>query len=161
MATSWYASTMAARRPLTRCSSLWARWPRDTTSCTPATAATSGARSFRNMGSKFDYWCDHVLVGIPRDLETEPFRLQALRRGWLARCATRTRIPTLRGCCSRRYSHTATSPIVHRAREAELSGYGLQQTRESVGKWIHGVLRRASAPSPPSQASCSPSLALY
>ncbi|PNV68684.1 glycosyltransferase family 2 protein [Enteroscipio rubneri] len=89
---------------------------------------------FRNMGSKFNYWCNHVLMGIPRDLEQTSYF--ACKR-FVVDSALRYEnpYPYIEGLLFQAVQSYCNVPIVHRAREVGASGYSLHKL---VSLWANG-----------------------
>lgn len=89
---------------------------------------------FRNMGSKFNYWCNHVLMGIPRDLEQTSYF--ACKR-FVVDSALRYEnpYPYIEGLLFQAVQSYCNVPVVHRAREVGASGYSLHKL---VSLWANG-----------------------
>lgn len=89
---------------------------------------------FRNMGSKFNYWCNHVLMGIPRDLEQTSYF--ACKR-FVVDSALRYEnpYPYIEGLLFQAVQSCCNVPVVHRAREVGASGYSLHKL---VSLWANG-----------------------
>lgn len=89
---------------------------------------------FRNMGSKFNYWCNHVLMGIPRDLEQTSYF--ACER-FVVDSALRYEnpYPYIEGLLFQAVQSYCNVPVVHRAREVGASGYSLHKL---VSLWANG-----------------------
>lgn len=90
--------------------------------------------AFRNVGSAFNYWCNHVLMGIPRDLEQTSYF--ACKR-YVVDSALRYEnpYPYIEGLLFQSVQTYCNVPVVHRAREVGTSGYSL---RKLVSLWANG-----------------------
>ena len=89
---------------------------------------------FRNIGSTFNYWCNHVLMGIPRDLEQTSYF--ACKR-YVVDNALRYEnpYPYIEGLLFQSVQTYCNVPVVHRARQTGKSGYSL---RKLVSLWANG-----------------------
>lgn len=89
---------------------------------------------FRNLGSKFNYWCNHVLMGIPRDLEQTSYF--ACKR-YVVDSALRYEnpYPYIEGLLFQSVQTYCNVPVVHRAREVGQSGYSLHKL---ISLWANG-----------------------
>lgn len=90
--------------------------------------------AFRNLGSRFNAWCNHRFMGIPKDLQTTSYF--ACRRFVIDNAlAYKNPYPFVEGLLIQSVQTYANVEVHHRARELGTSGYSLKKL---IGLWSNG-----------------------
>ncbi len=91
--------------------------------------------AWRNWGSRFNAWCNHRFMGIPRDLEETSFF--ACKRFVVdAALSYDNPYPFVQGLLFRSVQTYCNVPVNHRSREVGESGYTM---RKLLSLWASGV----------------------
>ena len=90
--------------------------------------------AFRNLGSKFNTWCNHRFMGIPKDLQITSYF--ACRRFVVDNALQYTNpYPFIGGLLFQSVQTYVNVPVHHRAREVGHSGYSLKKL---IDLWSNG-----------------------
>ena len=97
---------------------------------------------FRNLGSKFNMWCDHHISGAPKDVEITSFF--ACKRFVIDNALNyKNPYPYIRGLVHESVQTCCNVPVTHRNRAVGESGYTLKKL---LGLWANGCTAFSVAP---------------
>lgn len=97
---------------------------------------------FRNLGSKFNMWCDHHISGAPKDVEITSFF--ACKRFVIDNAIKyENPYPYIRGLVHESVQTCCNVPVTHRSREIGESGYTLKKL---FSLWANGFTAFSVAP---------------
>ncbi len=91
-------------------------------------------RAWRNLGSKFNTWCNHKFMGIPKDLQITSYF--ACKRFVVDTALKYTNpYPFIGGLLFQSVQTYCNVPVQHRAREVGSSGYNMHKL---ISLWANG-----------------------
>ena len=97
---------------------------------------------FRNLGSKFNMWCDHHISGAPKDVEITSFF--ACKRFVVDNALNyKNPYPYIRGLVHESVQTCCNVPVTHRSRVQGESGYTLKKL---FNLWANGFTAFSIAP---------------